>query len=50
MLSAKLAKNAELIQLKIYKGAPRGMCTTVKSRVNQDLLAFIGGTKARRAA
>jgi non-heme chloroperoxidase len=47
MLSAKLVKNAEL---KIYKGAPHGMCTTEKDKVNQDLLAFIGGAKAQRAA
>lgn len=47
MLSAKLVKNAEL---KIYKGAPHGMCTTEKDKVNQDLLAFIGNAKAQRAA
>jgi non-heme chloroperoxidase len=47
LLSAKLVKNAEL---KIYKGAPHGMCTTEKNKVNQDLLTFIGGTKARQAA
>jgi hypothetical protein len=28
-------------QLKIYKGAPHGMCTTLKDQVNADLLAFI---------
>ena len=38
MLSSKLIKNA---QLKIYKGAPHGMCTTLKDQVNADLLAFI---------
>jgi non-heme chloroperoxidase len=38
MLSSKLIKNA---QLKIYKGAPHGMCTTLKDRVNADLLEFI---------
>lgn len=38
MLSAKLVKDAKL---KIYKGAPHGMCTTHKDQVNQDLLAFI---------
>ena len=37
MLSAKIVKNAEL---KIYKGAPHGMCSTLKDRVNEDLLAF----------
>jgi non-heme chloroperoxidase len=38
MLSAKLVKNA---QLKVYQGAPHGMCTTHKDQVNEDLLAFI---------
>ena len=37
LLSAKIVKNAEL---KIYKGAPHGMCSTLKNRVNEDLLAF----------
>jgi non-heme chloroperoxidase len=47
MLSAKLVKNAEL---KIYKGAPHGMCTTEKDKVNQDLLAFIERKETQRAA
>ena len=38
MMSSKIIKNA---QLKIYKGAPHGMCTTLKDRVNEDLLVFI---------
>jgi non-heme chloroperoxidase len=38
MLSSKLVKNS---QLKVYKGAPHGMCTTLKEQVNADLLAFI---------
>jgi len=37
MLSAKLVKGAEL---KVYKGGPHGLCTTMKDRVNEDLLAF----------
>jgi non-heme chloroperoxidase len=37
-LQAKLIKNA---QLKVYKGAPHGLCTTEKEKVNADLLAFI---------
>ena len=37
MLSSKLIKNA---RLEIYKGAPHGMCSTEKDRVNADLLAF----------
>jgi non-heme chloroperoxidase len=40
MLSSKLIRNATL---KIYKGAPHGMCTTLKDEVNADLLAFIKG-------
>ena len=40
MLSSKLVKNA---QLKVYEGAPHGMCTTLKDEVNADLLAFIKG-------
>jgi hypothetical protein len=38
MLSAKLVKNAEL---KVYKGAPHGMCTTLQDRVDEDLLDFV---------
>ena len=38
MLSSKLIKNAGL---KICKGAPNGMYTTLKDKVNEDLLAFI---------
>jgi non-heme chloroperoxidase len=37
MLSAKIVKNATL---KVYPGAPHGMCTTHKDQVNADLLAF----------
>lgn len=47
LLSVKLLKNAEL---KIYKGAPHGMCTTEKHKVNQDLLSFIKRKEAQRAA
>src|SRR6266568_2082353 len=38
LLSAKIVKNATL---KVYKGAPHGMCTTLKDQVNADLLAFL---------
>jgi len=38
LLSSKLIKNASL---KVYKGAPHGLCTTLKDRVNEDLLAFL---------
>jgi non-heme chloroperoxidase len=37
-LSAKLVKNATL---KVYPGAPHGMCSTHKDQVNADLLAFL---------
>jgi len=40
LLSAKLVPNATL---KIYPGAPHGMCTTLKDKVNEDLLSFIKG-------
>ena len=39
-LSAKLIRNATL---KVYPGAPHGMCSTEKDKVNADLLAFIQG-------
>ncbi len=38
LLSAKIVKGATL---KVYKGAPHGMCTTLKDLVSEDLLAFI---------
>jgi len=38
MLAVKLVKNGTL---KVYKGAPHGMCTTHKNEVNEDLIAFI---------
>jgi non-heme chloroperoxidase len=38
MMSSKIVKNA---QLKVYPGAPHGMCTTLKDKVNADLLEFI---------
>ena len=38
MLSSKLVKTATL---KVYGGGPHGMCTTLKDRVNADLLAFL---------
>jgi non-heme chloroperoxidase len=37
LLSAKIIKRATL---KIYPGAPHGMCSTLKDQVNKDLLAF----------
>jgi non-heme chloroperoxidase len=38
MLSSKIVKGSIL---KVYPGAPHGMCTTLKDKVNEDLLAFI---------
>ena len=40
LLSAKLIKDAVL---KVYKGAPHGLCTTLKDRVNEELVSFIKG-------
>ncbi len=40
MLSSKLIKQA---RLEVYKGAPHGLCSTLKDKVNADLLAFIKG-------
>jgi non-heme chloroperoxidase len=38
LLSSNLIKDA---QLKVYKGAPHGMCSTHKDKINADLLAFL---------
>jgi non-heme chloroperoxidase len=38
--SSKMIKNAVL---KVYKGAPHGLCTTHKQLVNEDLFAFAKG-------
>jgi len=40
LLSAKLIKGATL---KVYPGAPHGICSTLKNQVNEDLLTFIKG-------
>lgn len=45
-LSAKIVKEATL---KVYPGAPHGMCSTHKDQVNADLLAFIKGEKSATA-
>jgi non-heme chloroperoxidase len=37
LLSSKIVKGSTL---KIYPGAPHGLCTTHKEQVNADLLAF----------
>ena len=46
MAAAKILKNSKL---EVYKGAPHGLCSTLKDRVNKDLLEFIQ-TKSTRAA
>jgi non-heme chloroperoxidase len=38
LLSSKIIKKATL---KVYEGAPHGMCTTLKDRINEELFAFI---------
>ena len=43
-LSEKLIKNA---QLKIYKGASHGLCSTHKNQINADLLSFISSAGSK---
>ena len=38
LMSSKIIKNAKLV---VYERAPHGICTTLKDRVNDELLAFI---------
>jgi non-heme chloroperoxidase len=43
-IAASALRTVELVEnatLKVYEGAPHGLCTTHKERVNADLLAFI---------
>ena len=40
MLSSRLIKGATL---KVFKGAPHGMCSTEKDRINAELLSFMKG-------
>lgn len=46
LLSSKIVKGATL---KVYPGAPHGMCSTMKDQINADLLAFIKGEKSASA-
>jgi non-heme chloroperoxidase len=46
LLSSKIVKGATL---KIYPGAPHGMPSTIKDRVNEELLAFIAQGKVATA-
>jgi len=41
MQSSKLVPHAKLT---VYEGGPHGLCSTMKDRVNADLLAFISGS------
>ena len=43
--SVKLVKGARLV---VYEGASHGMCSTLKDRVNQELLAFFKEPAGRR--
>ena len=45
MLSSKMIKGATL---KVYPGAPHGMCSTLKDKVNEELLEFF--KRSERAA
>jgi non-heme chloroperoxidase len=45
MLSSKIIKNATL---KVYAGAPHGLCSTLKHQINGDLLAFAEGRQVVR--
>jgi len=45
LLSSKIVKGATL---KIYPGAPHGLCSTLKDQINQELLEFVG--KERRSS
>jgi pimeloyl-ACP methyl ester carboxylesterase len=39
----RIAKIVKQATLKVYKGAPHGMCTTHEQQINEDLLAFFEG-------
>jgi non-heme chloroperoxidase len=43
LLSSKIVKGATL---KVYTGAPHGLCSTHKDQVNNDLLSFIRGEQS----
>ena len=44
--SSKIVKGSKLV---IYPGAPHGMCSTLKDRVNEELLRFVGESTAMAA-
>ena len=45
--SSKIVKGSIL---KVYEGAPHGLCSTLKDRVNAELLAFIKGATTSASA
>ncbi|HTS27571.1 MAG TPA: alpha/beta hydrolase [Bryobacteraceae bacterium] len=47
LLSSKIVKGSKLV---VVPGAPHGMCSTLKGRVNEELLSFIGQGRATVAA
>src|SRR5437016_7764324 len=47
LLSSKLVKGSTL---KVYPGAPHGMCSTLKDKVNAELLAFLKGAATTASA
>lgn len=47
MLSSKIVKGAEL---KVYPGAPHGICSTHKNQINADLLRFFSARTAQAGA
>src|SRR4029077_20451283 len=47
MLSSKIVKGATL---KVIPGAPHGMCTTLKDKINAELLAFLKGAATTTAS
>ncbi len=46
LLSSKIVRGAIL---KVYPGLPHGMCSTHKDQINEDLLAFVKGSKVLSA-
>jgi non-heme chloroperoxidase len=40
VLTAKIVKGAKLV---VIPGGPHGLCTTMKDRINEELLGFIRG-------
>jgi non-heme chloroperoxidase len=46
LLSAKIVKDSKLV---VVPGAPHGMCSTLKDRVNEELFNFIDKSKAEAA-